>query len=64
MSFVLPRYDIWHTAHEPFADLLIERDAEGEWVKAQDAYDKLSVLEAEIHTLKVQLKDAKRARTL
>jgi ethanolamine utilization protein EutP (predicted NTPase) len=38
----------------------MEEDREGEYVLAQDAYDKVSVLEAEITTLKAQLKDAKR----
>lgn len=36
-------------------------DAEGEWVKAQDALDREAVLQAQIHTLEVQLKDARAA---
>jgi hypothetical protein len=37
-------------------------DSEGDWVDAQEAYDKVAVLEAEIATLKAQLKDARKAK--
>lgn len=53
MSIVFKRYDVSVTSLEG-----IEEDAEGEYVKAQDAYDKCAVLSAEITTLKAQLKDA------
>ncbi len=35
-------------------------DAEGDYVDAQDAYDTVAILEAQIATLKTQLKDATR----
>lgn len=34
---------------------------DGEWVKAQDALDREAVLQAQIRTLEVQLKDARAA---
>jgi hypothetical protein len=53
MSSVFKRYDMQVPYYE-------EVDAEGTWVLAQDAYDKVAVLEAEIQTLKSQLKDARK----
>jgi hypothetical protein len=58
MSTVLPRYDLWGVDWS--ATPQEEPHAEGEWVKAQDAYDKLAVLDAQIATLKTQLKDARK----
>jgi hypothetical protein len=36
----------------------VEPGAEGDWVKVQDALDREAVLQAQIRTLEVQLKDA------
>lgn len=61
MSTTLPRFDMWADyGHE----IHTQADAEGVFVYAQDAYDKVASLEAEIAILKTQLKDAKRARTV
>ncbi|TDN70444.1 hypothetical protein [Paraburkholderia sp. BL10I2N1] len=51
-SFVYNRFDIVPSGNEI-------PDAEGEWVKAQDALDREAVLQAKIRTLEVQLKDLK-----
>jgi hypothetical protein len=53
MSSVFKRYDATGTR-------IMVGDPEGTWVKAQDAYDKVAVLEAEIQTLKAKLKDARK----
>lgn len=54
MSTILKRYDMdWR-----YGDIVEE--AEGDWVRAQDAYDKIAVMAAEITVLKTQLKDLKR----
>ncbi len=58
MSHVFKRYDTY-ALYENFVE--VSEDAEGEWVKAQDAYDKVAALEAYIAILKAQLKDAKGA---
>jgi uncharacterized small protein (DUF1192 family) len=49
MSIVFKRYDL-------ALDDTMHEDAEGEFVKAQDALDRCAVLSAEIATLKAQLK--------
>jgi hypothetical protein len=59
VSTVFKRFDIW-SDQGGYLTPEVEPSAEGDWVKAQDAYDKVAVLEAEIATLKTQLKDAKR----
>lgn len=53
MSIVFRRFDATGSR-------IMSEDREGTWVKAQDAYDKVASLEAQITTLKAQLKDAKR----
>jgi len=61
MTKALRRFDVLST--DPFADhdevVVALEDAEGEWVKAQEAYDRIAALEAQIAVLKAQLKDAK-----
>lgn len=64
MSSVFKRFDVAaHTYGE--GNLAVYRvfDAEGEYVFAQDAYDRVAVLEAEISTLKTMLKDARKDAT-
>lgn len=56
MSTVLKRYDMdWR-----YGDIV--EDREGDWVRAQDAYDHVAILEAKIRTLETQLKDLKREK--
>lgn len=55
MSIVFKRYDVYGERGHRTTEV---PDAEGEYVKAQDAYDKCAVLSAEIATLKAQLKEA------
>jgi hypothetical protein len=60
MSHVFKRYDV-EIVNPPGYYPLDEVEApDGEWVKAQDAYDKVAVLEAQIATLKAQLKEARK----
>lgn len=51
MSTVFKRFDAYHQDVHP--------DSQGEYVLAQDAYDKVAVLEAQIQILKDQLKTAR-----
>lgn len=57
-SFVYNRFDVY--ANWPFNLIEEQPDAEGEYVKAEDAINHHAVLMARIRTLEVQLKDARR----
>lgn len=60
MSTVLKRFDCTNgRAQHCYGCYTMTQDAEGDYVLAQDAYDKVAVLEAQITTLKTQLKDSK-----
>jgi hypothetical protein len=59
VSTVFKRYDLYCSS-DGYYSIEEDESADGDWVKAQDAYDRVAVLEAEISTLKTQLKDAKR----
>jgi hypothetical protein len=58
MSTVLTRFDIYSTESSYYGEP--EEDREGDWVRAQDAYDHIAILEAKIRVLETQLKDLKR----
>lgn len=53
MSTVFHRYDATGSR-------IMVQEAEGYWVLAQDAYDKVASLEAKIATLETQLKAARK----
>jgi hypothetical protein len=58
VSTVFKRFNIW-SDQGGYLTPEVEPSAEGDWVKAQDAYDKVAVLEAQIQILKDQLKTAR-----
>jgi hypothetical protein len=58
MSHVFKRYDVVHGRWNVPRAL---ESADGEWVRAQDAYDAVAIIEAKVRVLETQLKDTKKA---
>jgi glycine betaine/choline ABC-type transport system substrate-binding protein len=61
MSTVLKRFDLY-SEYTGYCGFEVEASSDGDWVRAQDAYDHIAVLEAKIRTLETQLKDIKREK--
>jgi hypothetical protein len=61
-THVFERFDVRGCAcDECFTGVTAQAEFDGDWVKAQDAINREAVLQAQIRTLEVQLKDARAA---
>jgi hypothetical protein len=61
MSTVFKRYDLYCSS-DGYYSVEEDESSDGDWVRAQDAYDHTAILEARIRVLETQLKDIKREK--